>query len=117
MLYVIAERWPAGARYRDLFEDIRESALSPMPLPEFDQVSPQSYPTGSGVEYRSLDLGQSVAAHTLDQGALEHLLEDIMTGMQGTGGSEPSAWPDLNWSAGELDNLGMPVAECYFENY
>ncbi|EXJ88132.1 hypothetical protein A1O1_05060 [Capronia coronata CBS 617.96] len=114
MLYVMTERWPAAARYRDAFEGVKDSV--------FELISSRPHEPRSVVE--GVDMRMRSALDTQDpvfpgstmrqQAGFGQMLDDIM----GEGQSHHSqaqlqgGWPSTNWGIA-LDNLGATISGSY----
>ncbi len=123
MLYVMTERWPAAARYRNAFEIVKESVFEPMLSSGSSQELP-TRPTVEGVSWRtwsSFDATTDpffIGLNTAPAG-LGQMMEDFMGGANH--GSQNGGFTDLQanrsgpwiqqttpWDLG-LDNLGTTI--------
>jgi hypothetical protein len=102
ILYVMTERWPAGIKYRDLFESVKKSVLDAIAEGKhFPRTAVSSMKEGMQTTLQSLQVDNTT----------EHIRDDLEQMISDMTGEEVSFWDEVDMefainAEAELAGLG-----------
>lgn len=101
ILYVMSDKWPAGRRYRDLFESVKKSVLDAigegkhMPRPAVTSMK-----DGMKTTLQSLPIDPA-------KESINHDVEQMLCDMTG----QPDFWDDIDMNMGMNDDTNFPMPD------
>ncbi|KAH6669955.1 fungal-specific transcription factor domain-containing protein [Halenospora varia] len=105
ILYVMAERWPAGRKYRDLFESVKKSVL--------DTIAEEKHIPRTAVTSMKDDMQTTLASLQVSTTA-ESIHDDLEQMISDMTGEPISFWDDIEMNMGLETEGGFPESGDMF---